>query len=204
MSRKEQELNFLNGLISLNKNFFYPSVSRIPKYLMSRFYDVNDHKLNINKNLRDILSFEKVLDLHQQAGEEFNYLKIKENSKILKLMSTHLNRIHNVNEEHFCSTLEFCSPWPDIKAVESSEKHKSIDGCKIYSSIGVIYRNDPKVRLVVQESEGWFGYSPDIFKAHATILFPPIEKHEVWTIGFVQGVTKNYMENSYKNGLRFV
>ena len=62
MSRKEQELNFLNGLISLNKNFFYPSVSRIPKYLMSRFYDVNDHKLKINKNLRDILSFEETLE----------------------------------------------------------------------------------------------------------------------------------------------
>ena len=203
MSREEQELKFLNGLISLSKNFFYPRVSRIPKYLMSRFYDVNDHKLKINKNLRYILSFEETLDQYQQACEKFNYREIEENSN-LRHMSICLNRIHNVNKEHFCSTLKLCSPWPDIKAVENLEKNKSKDECKIYSSLGVIYRNDPKVRLVVQESEDWFGYSPDIFKAYATVLFPPIGKGEIWTIGFVQGVTKNFMERSYKNGLRLV
>ena len=45
MSREEQELNFLNGLISLNKDFFNPSVARMPRYLTSRFYDVSNPKV---------------------------------------------------------------------------------------------------------------------------------------------------------------
>ena len=203
MSREEQELNFLNGLISLNKNFFNPSVSRMPKYLTSRFYDVNDPLVRNKENLKHIVCFENVLKRCQKMGEESGYRELPKGS-VVRLMSIYLHRIHKVNVEHFASTLSLCSIWPNKKKAKSSIKHRNKDKGKIYSSLGVVYRNDPKVRLVVQESKGYFGYSPDIFKAHATVLFPPIEKHEIWTIGFVQGITKGKMEVNYNEGLRFV
>ena len=203
MSREEQELNFLNGLISLNKNFFNPCVIRMPKYKARRFFDAKDPKLKVDKKFKDFLFIKKILNRCQKAGEKSIYLETEDNSK-LKHMSTCLNRIHDVNKEHFCSTLKLCSPWPDIKGVEKLEKYKSKDEGKIYSSLGVVYRNDPKVRLVVQESEELFGFFPYIFKTHATVLFPPIEKKEIWTIGFVQGITKDYLEINHENEIRFV
>ena len=203
MSREEQELSFLSGLINLNKDFFNPSVSRMPKYSTSRFYDVSNPKVRNEENLKHIVCFEHVLNRCQQIGEESGFRKLPKGS-ILRLMSIYLHRIHKVSREHFASTLALCSIWPNEKTIEALVKRKNKDEGKIYSSLGVVYRNDPKVRLVVQESEGWFGYLPYVFKAHATVLFPPIKKGEIWTIGFVQGITKGKMEVNYNEGLRFV
>ena len=204
MSQEEQELSYLNGLVSLNKNFFNPNLARIPKYLISRFFNLTDIKnkddLKYKNNFEDLLN----TILFKQEIDKFSSCK-KADISTLKVMSFYLNCIHDVNKAYFCSTLKLCSPWPNKKALNSLGNYKGKkEKGKVYSSLGVVYRNDQQVRLVVQESEEWFGYCPYIFRAHATVLFPPIAQDEIWTIGFIQGITKSEVETIYTEGIRFV
>ena len=192
MSQEKLELSFLSGLISLNKNFFNPNTIRMPKYLTSRFFNVSEQK---NKSKVYITCFENLLSRY----------KTEANFPVPESFHFHLNKVLDVDKDYFCSTLKLCSPWPNkktLKHVDNYERKK--EESKVYCSLGVVYRNDPEARLVVQESEKWFGYYPYVFGSHATILFPPITKDEIWTIGFVQGVTKSKIEIIHSEGIRLV
>ena len=112
----------------------------MPNYLTNRFLNVKDATIK-NKRYFDVTCFENVLERCQR----------KANCSVLKLMSFYLSRIYVVSPAYFWSTLKYCSPWPNNKKIKIVEENKK-EGFKVYSSLGVVYKNDPKVHIIVQES----------------------------------------------------
>ena len=79
--------------------------------------------------------------------------------------------------------------WPSKETPPSVlSSQKSSFGGKIYSSVSAKHIDDS---LVVQETEGRIGYLPSLFVAKATVAFPPVCEGEVWTVGWIQALTKN-------------
>ena len=92
------------------------------------------------------------------------------------------------------SNVSLCSLWPNKEKPSSAvESHKYPLKGKIYSSISAKHC-EMNNTLVFQETENNIGYMPMCFTAKATVAFPAICKGEVWTVGWIQAVTKAHIE----------
>ena len=144
-----------------------------------------------------------------KTNSETNY-EIKEDDKFVTgiinlnplLVKNVKERIPNYNSKKISNTYDvlnpnfsLCSLWPSIEKPSSAvESHKYLLKGKIYSSISAKHcgTND---FVVFQETEKLIGYMPMFFSAKATVVFPPICQGEVWTVGWIQAVTKHDSED---------
>ena len=98
------------------------------------------------------------------------------------------DRVHAEHGEILHTYMGTSSPWLRKEAPESVQTSEgSLLGGKVYVTMTTGYRCD---YLLLQETENHFGYMPPCFNVRATVAFPPVCKNEVWTVGFIQAVTK--------------
>ena len=132
-------------------------------------------------------------------------------SDFKKIFSATLDRIHSGKEMPWSSedfNRSHCSPWlskaEPLSVVQSRESRKSKERANIYTNITATHSVDNDY-IVVQETEGKpFGYCTSAVVVKATVAFPPICEGEVWTIGWIQGVTKHLTSCYDDNNIRFV
>ena len=98
------------------------------------------------------------------------------------------NRVHEQYGEILHSDMGTSSPWLNKEAPTSvrMSSDNPQEG-KIYVTMTTKYSSD---YLFIQETENHFGYMPPCFNVNATVAFPPVHGNEVWTLGFIQAVTK--------------
>ena len=179
--------NFLEGIIYLNPLLNSEVERRMPGYSFGRFGNGRDVKKAFpDFEMSQTMNFLKT-PLCPSLLKKFKPIK---GSKISKLMKETESRILEIGEKPSKSDLHHCTPWlSKNKPLSSVESLKSPLKGKIYISISLRHsaEND---KVIVQETETCIGYMPPVFSAHATVAFPPICKGEVWTIGWIQAVTK--------------
>ena len=187
----EENRNFLSGIINLNPLLINKVEKRMPKYMFKRFANACDlintfqmikKDLNIKKNLNTYLDSCHLKDLANSQECKDKYI-----DWLIKSVKT---RVHQSLKKPKRSNLSFCSPWLSKEKPKSAKEcDKSIMKGKIYTSVSARHSNSDDF-VVVQETESQIGYMPAVFIAKATVAFPPICKGEVWTIGWIQAMTK--------------
>ena len=196
---------FLDGIIYLNPLLNSKVEVRMPAYSFERFGNVCDVKKAFPSfKSSDMSQTRNFLEtrLSQSLLKTFYVRKplTEYSSKISKLMKETESRILETGKKPPQSNLHHCTPWlSKNKPLSAVESLKDPLKGKIYTSISVRHsaEND---KVAVQETETCIGYMPPVFSAHATVAFPPICKGEVWTIGWIQAITK--AESSTYRGVK--
>ena len=179
-------------------------VPRMPKYRYGRFANACDvtKAWPVDVSVRGIPP-ETFLNLPVD-GLSLKSLKLCErikNPNLQHLLNTTIRRIDGFElQKHYqYIDLSFCSFWLNKdKPLSVIKSSKSPLNGKIYASVSV--RHDVSDEyLFVQELETRFGYTSPMFAAKATVAFPPICHGEVWTVGWIQGVTKYEAKVQNKN-----
>ena len=185
---------FMDDIVYLNPLLNSKLEFRMPAYSFERFGNVCDVKETFpSVKSSDMSQTRNFLEtrLSQSLLETFDLLEPMEYPSVIsKLMKGTESRILEIGEKPPQCDLHNCTPWLSKKKPLSSVKSlKSPLKGKIYISISLRHsaEND---KVIVQETETCIGYMPPVFSAHATVAFPPICKGEVWTIGWIQAVTK--------------
>ena len=176
----------------------------MPKYRNSRFANVCDvmKSLPVSVNAEAKTFLDIPLDSSSLKCLETYQPQIK-NSFLNKLLTATRKRIEgNFGTPMYYNylNLSLCSLWLNKdKPASKTESSKSPLNGKIYASVSVRHSHVNK-SLLVQEFETWVGNTMPIFAARATVAFPPICDGEVWTVGWIQGVTKGETICQSKNG----
>ena len=183
-----ENTKFLNGLINLNSSLVNKVNLRMPNYKYKRFADACDviktfpFIQNVREFLNSRLNFQTMKDL-----EEYNCF---EDAGFLELAINARKRFHQFVPMQNDFDVSMCSPWL------SKELPLSVENCKksplqgtIYTSLSVTHSSADEF-VVAQETDSRVGYAHPGFAAKATVAFPPICEGEIWTIGWIQAVTK--------------
>ena len=91
-----------------------------------------------------------------------------------------------------------CSPWQNGPAPLSSITNGEVplEG-RIYCSVQMYFSEEEYV--LTQECEGIFCYQPFWTHATALVAFPRVHGNEVWTVGWVQGISRSFIDMRYEN-----
>ena len=202
------DLGFIHGLIYLNPVYKCGLVLRLPNYRMERFSNACD----VRKALPDSEIMDTLMKSANAKSVNMSDLWYRNNddSDFKKVFAAAFDRIHRDKElpsftEDF--NLSECSPWlskaEPLSVVQSIESRKGKERANIYTNIRALHSVQDDY-IVVQETEGKpFGYSTSALVVKATVAFPPICEAEVWTIGWIQGVTTNLSSCYFDDNTRF-
>ena len=183
-----KDRQFLANFIYLNPLLQKSVKVRIPRYSLGRF-----------ANLEDVLK--ACPDVDRDSATEYMTEKIQEESLVNlrhmyrfdtdflnKVSDAVRDRAHADHGEILHSCMGVSTPWLK-KELPKSVRTSSTNPLKgkIYVTMTTKYETN---HLFVQETEDSFGYMPPCFNVRATVAFPPVRENEVWTVGFIQAVTK--------------
>ena len=197
------ERRFMDSFVKVTPLVMDTDEFRVPRYTVSRFDSDRDFAearpvLERRGVLRPHAEFplgeNELVGLSRGQGFSSNYLKT-------------LADVRSERDPHRRSKLKvpFCSPWQNGSAPLSSitNGERPLEG-KVYCSVQVYFSGDDYV--LSQENEGIFCYQPFWTHATALVAFPRVEENEVWTVGWVQGISKSFIDMRYKNekGVRSV
>ena len=180
-----------------------PVKSRMPKYQYKRFANPIHFK-NCFPHEETLLSLDSFVD-----ESSLKYLKNKRrvlnNASFRKLLGTVEQRFHQIIPKPKHYDLSLCSPWLSKKRPMSVKncRNRPHEG-KIYIGATVTHSSDDDFVAVQEAEEDLIGYMPPIFAAKATVAFPPICEGEVWTVGWVQTLTKSSMIKYCDNNFTLV
>ena len=160
----------------------------MPKYRYARFADACDvtNTFSMVDEADSILN-DRVDDF---TLDDLRNLADLRDVSFGQMIQTVRRRFHQFVPVPDHSDLRKCTPWLSKKRPESVERstNRPLVG-NIYVGVVATHSSDDDF-VVVQETESQFGYMPHVFAAKATVAFPPICHGEVWTVGWVQAVTK--------------
>ena len=204
----EDDIKFLNGIVDLNPYLLCNLEQRSPDYPIGRFSEHCD----VKSAFPGVSEPQIEWALKQKIGlNSTNLLSHNDLSTIMfkhifnaAIERTYLMPTSNLNDENFDLTL--CSPWPSKKEPESVTKSKKEPGKgKIYTNIQATHRvaDDFVVEQETEDGER-LGYVTSHVLIKATVAFPEIRDGGIWTIGWIQGLTKGVMGSYYEQNERFV
>ena len=158
----------------------------MPRYSLGRFANLEDvlkacpDRDLATKHMTKQIRKELLVNLRQMYRFGTDFLN--------KVSDAVRDRAHAEHGEILHSCMGVSTPWLKKEAPKSVQTSSTnqLKG-KIYVTMTTKYEND---HLYVQETEDLFGYMPPCFNVRATVAFPPVCKNEVWTVGFIQAVTK--------------
>ena len=191
----KEDSNFLDHLVNLNPLLVKKIEPRMPKYKWKRFANNSDvyEALAIDVSVRNI-DTEAILNKLVSS----NTLKNLENgdpvenlefSVLLRKAEERISGAYG-NANGRGANLSWCTPWLNKEKPRSvTESRNNLLNGKIYASISVNHSVADDF-LYFQETYTDIGYISPLFSAIATVAFPPVCEGEVWTIGWIQAMTK--------------
>ena len=199
-----QNNEFLSGIINLNPLLVNQVHLRMPNYRYKRFAEADDvikvfpsaNSTTTAQVLNSHLDFRTLRDLEENKpfGDE----------GFSNVFETVRERFHPFVPKQNYSDLSLCSPWLS-KEMPSSAKNcinSSVKG-KIYISVAVTHSSEDDF-VVVQETESRIGFMPPVFAAKSTVAFPPICEGEVWTVGWIQALSKGKRGVAFDNNFMLI
>ena len=199
--QKLNDSKFVKRFININPLLIKYVRVRMPNYTFKRFTNACDVQKAFKHD--DLIKTEQVLNtqLDQEALTQLKFGLPVKSPTLKKLFKTTEERIlkSSDNETEKCD-LSLCSLWLS-KDEPLSVKYvtKNPLSGKIYASIFANHSIKDKF-VFVQETKTSIGYAYPSFVAKATVAFPPINKGEVWTIGWIQALTNLDQKNEMKGG----
>ena len=183
------ESDFLSNKIKLNPKLVNKIQMRMPKYTFARFANpcdvTNTFRIMINEA-------EPLLNFHVSDAtlDDLDNLDNLRDVDFAYLLLTVRHRFHQFVAMPLHSDLRWCTPWLSKERPASVKSSTNSLLGKIYVGIVTTHSSDADF-VAVQEAERRFGYMPPVFGAKATVAFPPICHGEVWTVGWVQALSKS-------------
>ena len=180
--------DFLSGKLKLNPRLVNRLQTRMPRYRYARFADACD----VTNTFSMVDDAEPILNdqIDDFTLDDVDNLQDPRDVSFGRMILSAMKRFHRFVPVPDHSDLRRCTPWLSKERPESVEisTKRRFEG-NIY--VGVVTTHTSHDDFVaVQELGGGFGFLPPVFGAKATVAFPPICKGEVWTVGWVQAVTK--------------
>ena len=203
--------DFIHGNIKLNPALICKIEKRCPIYRMERFCKYCDVQKALPR-----LSPAKLSDIYKSkvsgCFNMFNLLKqrSKDNDEktFKKVFKTTRDRIHSATKKPKYSEkfdLSYCSPWLSKAEPLSVTNSKAYpEKSNIYTNITATHHVDDDFVVVQESGEERFGFSNSAILVRATVAFPPICQSEIWTVGWIQGVTKDFTTYVYDKNEKLV
>ena len=204
----DNDEGFLTGINDLNPYLICNIEQKSPDYPIGRFCEYCDVKTVFPEATEPQIesTLNKRMGFNSTNLLSHNDIRVIVFKQIFKAATerTYPLPTSKLNDQNFDLTL--CSPWPSKKEPESVTKSKrEPEKGKIYTNIQATHKvaDDFVVEQETEDGEK-FGYvtSPVLIKA--TVAFPQICEGEIWTIGWIQGLTKGLMGCYYEQNERFV
>ena len=191
----KEDSNFLDDLVNLNPLLVKKNEQRMPKYQWKRFANTGDvyeaHAIDVFfRNIDTETVLNKLVSSNTLKNLE-NGIPVENWKFSILLHNTHerISRAYG-NANGRGANLSLCTPWLNKEKPRSvTESRNNLLNGKIYASISVNHSVADDF-LYFQETDTDIGYISPLFSAIATVAFPPVCEGEVWTIGWIQAMTK--------------
>ena len=209
----KKDCDFLHNVVNLNPLLVKNKEPMMPKYKLKRFANTGDvysaYAIDVffkNLDTKTILNkhvstntLENLENGDPIENLEFSFLQFKTEERISRDYGNGYGRGANIS---------LCTPWLNKEKPRSvTESRNNLLNGKIYASISVNHSVSDDF-LYVHETETKIGYINPLFAAQATVAFPPVCEGEVWTIGWIQAMTKcettTHYENEYNEYFKLV
>ena len=204
-----KDASFIRGNLKLNQAFLCETEDRYPDYRMERFGKYCD----IKKALPHLSPIGLLDALKSRVSGPLNVFELLKKSyevnNFKKVINATRDRVHDATELPKFSkkfNLSYCSPWLS-KAEPQSVTNSKADPEKsnIYANVTATHHVDDDFVVVEENGDfGQLGYSSSAVLVKATVGFPPICDDEIWTVGWIQGLTKDLSKYYYDKNKRFV